>query len=426
MAARVDHMLGIGLLAMSLSATVRAERQGATERGPDASVASAANRRLYVAVPGVRNYLEYGGHGLLVFDIDHGHRFVKRIATAGLDASGAPLNVKGICASARTRRLYISTIKQLMCLDLVSERILWEKSYELGCDRMSMTPDGKLIYLPCLEGPLWYVVRAEDGAEIARITPNSGAHNTIVGRSGQEAYLAGLKSPFLAVVDISTNEVVRSVGPFAASIRPFTVNARESLCFVNVNDLLGFEVGDLKSGRKLYRVEVQGFKKGPTKRHGCPSHGVGLTPDEKEIWVTDAANSRMHIFDATAKPPRQVASVVLRDQPGWITFSTDGQYAYPSTGDVVDVRSRKIVAALRDEAGRDVQSEKMVEVDFQGSQPVRAGDQFGLGRAVQAAASLPEPVQLNARQDHRRVLTADRYINGAHLPAAGPATRRPR
>ena len=32
---------------------------------------------LYVAVPGIRDYLGYGGHGILVFDIDNGHRFVK-------------------------------------------------------------------------------------------------------------------------------------------------------------------------------------------------------------------------------------------------------------------------------------------------------------------------------------------------------------
>ena len=40
---------------------------------------------------------------------------------------GKPLNVKGICASAATRKIYISTTKQLMCLDLVSEKLLWEK-----------------------------------------------------------------------------------------------------------------------------------------------------------------------------------------------------------------------------------------------------------------------------------------------------------
>jgi len=348
-------------------------------------------RRLYVAEPGIRDYLEYGGHGLLVFDIDHGHRFVKRIATAGLDAKGKPLNVKGVCTSAATRKIYVSTIEQLMCLDLVTEKLLWEKRFELGCDRMAMTPDGQLIYLPSFEGPLWYVVRALDGEVVAKIAPNSGSHNTLVGYSGNAAYLAGLKSPFLTVADTRTNQPIRAVGPFSASIRPFTVSGRETLCFVNVNELLGFEIGDLVGGRKLHRVEVKGFEKGPTKRHGCPSHGIGLTPDEKELWLTDAFNNRVHIFDATVMPPQQVMAIVVRDQPGWITFSIDGQYAYPSTGDVIETKSRQIVALLKDELGRDVQSEKMVEIDFEGSEPVKAGDQFGLGRRVASGETSGSP-----------------------------------
>src|SRR4051794_30286757 len=70
-------------------------------------------RRLYVATPGIRNYLEYGGHGLLVFDIDDGHKFVKRIPLAGLNAEGKPDNVKGVCASASTGLAYVSTIRTL-------------------------------------------------------------------------------------------------------------------------------------------------------------------------------------------------------------------------------------------------------------------------------------------------------------------------
>jgi hypothetical protein len=54
---------------------------------------------LYVAVPGIRDYLEYGGHGILVFDIENGHKFVRRIPTGGLDEKGHALNVKGICAN---------------------------------------------------------------------------------------------------------------------------------------------------------------------------------------------------------------------------------------------------------------------------------------------------------------------------------------
>src|SRR5216117_1919011 len=285
-------------------------------------------RLLYVAAPGIRNYLEYGGHGILVFDIDRGHRFVKRIASAGLDENGRPLNVKGVCASALTKRIYVSTTQTLTCTDLVTEKILWEKAYEGGCDRMAISPDGKVIYLPSLEKDHWHVVDALLCDVIKKIVTHSGAHNTIYGPDGKHVYLAGLRSPLLSVAGAKGHAISMTVGPFSASIRPFTVNGRQTLCFVNVNDLLGFEVGDLKTGRMLHRVEIQGFNKGPVKRHGCPSHGIGLTPDEKELWVADAANSRIHIFDATVMPPKQVTSIPLRDQPGWVTFSIDGRYAY--------------------------------------------------------------------------------------------------
>ncbi len=341
---------------------------------------AAEHRLLYVAEPGIRNDLSYGGHGVLVFEIDHGHQFLKRIKTSGVDEKGAPLNVKGICASVISKRFYVSTTRTLTCFDLVTDKILWEKPYEGGCDRMSISPEGTFIYLPSLEKDHWHVVNGLTGEIIKKIVPKSGAHNTIVGLDGQHAYLAGLRSPILRVTDSSTHEVSREVGPFGNFIRPFTINGQQTLCFVNVNELLGFEIGDLTSGKMLHRVEVRDFKKGPTQRHGCPSHGIALTPDEKEIWLTDAFNRRLHVFDATIMPPRQVASIKLRDEPGWITLSIDGHYAYPSTGDVIDTSSREIVAELKDEKGADVQSEKLLEIDFDGSQPTRAGDQFGLGR----------------------------------------------
>jgi DNA-binding beta-propeller fold protein YncE len=246
---------------------------------------------------------------------------------------------------------------------------------------MSMTPDGKVLFVPSFEKDIWNVVDGATGSVITNIETKSGSHNTVVGLDGKRMYLAGLRSPLLSVADTSTHKVVQAVGPFSASIRPFTVNAAQTLCFVNVNGLLGFEVGDLKSGKMLHRVEVKGFEKGTPKRHGCPSHGVGLTPDEKEVWVCDAANSHMHVFDATVMPPRQIASIRVREQPGWITFSLDGRYAYPSTGDVIDTKSKKIITGLKDEKGGEVHSEKMVEIVVRDGTPVRTGDQFGVGRA---------------------------------------------
>ena len=348
---------------------------------PQATEPKAGDRHLlYVAVPGIRDYLQFGGAGILVFDMDQGHRFVKRIATPASQLT-KPENIKGICASSATGRLYFTTLTKLYCLDLTTEKTLWEKALPGGCDRLAITPDGKLLYVPSLEGPHWHVVDAASGDILAKIEPNSGAHNTICSLDGTRAYLAGLRSRDLSVVDTKTQQIVQKVGPFDGPIRPFTVNAAKTLCFVTVNDLLGFEVGDMKSGKMLHRVEVENFKKGTPKRHGCPSHGVGLNPDETEIWVCDGANSHVHVFDATIMPPRQMTSLKLREQPGWVTFSLDGKYAYPSTGEVVDTTSKKILLGLSDEQGREVHSEKMVEIVWNGKKVVRVGDQFGVGRA---------------------------------------------
>jgi hypothetical protein len=377
---RVSKPLVATLVLLALT-TGRASGQGADER------------RLYVATPGIRDYLEYGGHGLLVFDIDQGHKLVKRIPTAGLKPDGKPDNVKGVCASAATGRIYVGTTTTMTSLDLVSGKILWEHPYDGGCDRMAISPDGRTIYLPSFEKDHWNVVEALEGSVLARITPKSGSHNTVYGLDGSHAYLAGLKSPLLTVANTSKHEAERVIGPFSSPIRPFTINGRQTLCFANVNGLLGFEVGDLASGAMLHRVEVQGYKAGPVKRHGCPSHGVGLTPDEKELWVVDGFNKRVHVFDATAMPPKQVASLEVRDEPGWITFSIDGRYAYPSTGEVIEVSTRKTVATLADEQGRPVLSEKMVEVDFRDGRPIRTGDQFGLGRVGTSVPSRETPAR---------------------------------
>lgn len=352
----------------------------ATLATPAARPADPERRFLYVAAPGIRNYVEHGGIGLLVFDIDAGYRFVRRIPTFEVPAGSAPENIKGIAAHAGTGRVYLATPLRVAAFDLTTDRLVWNRQYPGGADRLALSPDGRLLYVPSFEGPHWHAVDAATGDIVAKVVTESGAHNTIYGSDGRRVYLAGLKSSTLNIADPVTHTISGRVGPFSQSIRPFTVNHAQTRVYVNVNDLLGFEVGDITTGRVLHRVEVTGFQKGPVKRHGCPSHGIGLTPDEREIWLTDGANSRLHVFDNTVAPPRQVASLPVRDQPGWITFSMDGRHAYPSTGEIIDTATRRVIATLTDETGRAVQSEKLVEVVFAGGRPLRTGDQFGIGR----------------------------------------------
>ncbi len=338
------------------------------------------DKYLYVAVPGIRDYLGYGGHGLLVFDMEKNFSFIKRIPLKGFHPDGTPANIKGIDVSIPLNTIYISTKYSLQCLNLATEELQWEVPFDGGCDRMSIAPDGLTMYMPSFEKHYWNVVDCHDGKIISQFDVFTRAHNTIYGPAGKRVYLGDIGTPFLNIASTETHTLESKVGPFKGGIRPFTINSAETRVYVCVNDVLGFEVGDLQTGEKLANVTVQGWDKGPVRRHSCPSHGIALTIDEREVWVCDAHNMRIHVF--SAEPPyQQQTSIPLSDMPGWITMSLDGQYAFASSGEIINVKTRDIVTTLKDEFHNTVSSEKMVEVHLSDGKAVFAGDQFGIGRA---------------------------------------------
>ncbi len=343
---------------------------------------------LYVAVPGRRNYLQYGGIGVLVFDAGRHFQFVKRIPTWDYPASQEPESIKGMSANAGTGMLYLSTNYRLAAMNLTTEKIVWEQKFDGDCcDRAAVSPDGKVVYAPAIEGHAWYVVDAMTGKEIKKLDtgPLNSPHNTIFSLDGSRVFLSG---PLLAIADTKTNTVVQTL-KFGNKVRPFTINGGGTYVFANVNDLLGFEVADVKTGEVIHRVQVNGFgwSKDRVIEHSCPSHGIALSPDEKELWVGDLANGYIHVFDSTVMPPRQMKSIRTRSNPSWITFGLDGKYVYPSSGDVIDAASKQVVNGLRDEVGRQVESEKILEIMFVDGKPIRAVDQFGVGQVRDAVAN---------------------------------------
>ena len=170
--------------------------------------------------------------------------------------------VRGIAAHAPSRRVYVSTTKRLAAIDLETDRIVWEKSYDGHCcERMAISPDGETIYAPAFGSPRWFVVHAATGELRASIGVTGWPRATIYSRDGRYVFLGAWDSPVLSVADTARHEVVRTIGPFGGSVCPFTVNGRNTLVFANVDGLVGFEVGDLQTGLILDRVAVDGYDK---------------------------------------------------------------------------------------------------------------------------------------------------------------------
>lgn len=348
------------------------------------SVATAADveRRLYVT----------NETGISVYDIDHGHALLRKIQIPG---SG---DYKGIAASPQLGRLYVTshTRDELICLNLADDHVVWRKNLGKYADSMWVTPDGLRMYLPFRDEIDWKVVDCADGSVLAQIDTERGRryevdpiadigpHNTWINPAGTRVYMEVLTVPYVYVADARTNRVLGKIGPFAKGVRPFAVSDDEKYLYANVDGLLGFEVAEINAdhsgGKVIHRVET----KTPAERvaqvnpppvhkpHSTASHGINLSPDQKEVWVVDGVYGYVYVFDVTSLPPKQTASIPLYDDPkkqphpGWITFGIDGRYAYPDGGAVIDARAKKVVARIPT-------SEKLIEVDFEGGKPVRAG-----------------------------------------------------
>jgi DNA-binding beta-propeller fold protein YncE len=343
--------------------------------------ASAVERRLYVT----------DRTGISVYDIDHDHKLLRKI---DVPDSG---DYKGICASPHLNRLYITshTRDELICLDLANDTIVWRKKLGKYADSMWTTPDGIRLYLPFRDEIAWKVIDARDGSVLAHIDTERGKryevdpiadigpHNTWINLAGTRVYMEVLTVNYVYVADTQTNQLLGKIGPFAKGVRPFAVSEDEKYLYANVDGLLGLEIAqispDHKSGNVIYRVETQTpaerLKEMPPpahKPHSTASHGINISPDQKEVWVVDGVYGYVYVFDVTSLPPKQTAAVPMfkdpkdRPHPGWLTFGINGQYAYPDGGAVIDTKTKQVVSRIPT-------SEKMIEVDFDAGKCVAAG-----------------------------------------------------
>ena len=184
------------------------------------------------------------------------------------------------------------------------------------------------------------VVDAKNGELIKRIPVGPEAHNSIVSLDGRRAYLGTIM--MLTVIDTSTDRIIRQIKDVGEDrVFPFTMDRQNRIGYVCLGEHVGFHVVDLETGKIMHRV-LAGDEPIPHQ-----SHGVALTPDETELWVSDQTNRKFYVFDATKMPPEPKDQVeVSEDGHGWLTFSIDGQYAWTHTSDVFDAKTKKRVATF--------------------------------------------------------------------------------
>jgi len=352
---------------------------------------------IYVALPGgssdepastVRT-----GEGLLILDAKADYAVVKRIPIQNLPGPLAPEEVSAMMANPVTNMVYLSTRGHLIAMDLATDKIVWNKTYEPGtcCERGQITPDGLTLEVGSNLKDFHYVLDAKTGDVKGKIpTPKSMFnHNMNMSPDGKTVFDAP-NGITMTVADMATMKPTHTI-TFDDHIRVFVINHDASRVYANLNNLLGFEIADAKTGKIVKRVEAPGEMwkakwADPNQHfygHGAPQHGLALTPDESEMWVPDSINNQMLIYNNAGQDDWKLdpsKTIKLAHASNWITMGLDGKIALSSSGDVIDVKSHRIVGQLKDEYGNLIHSEKFLELAFDNKgHLMRTVNQFAIG-----------------------------------------------
>jgi hypothetical protein len=335
-----------------------------------------------------------------VYDMDNGHALVKRVSMPLADGKGAIVDrARNILYLSECGNTCTWVTGSIIKYNLVTDTIIWIANYQFGIDALALTPDGSTMYNADGEGStdgLIHYLDSASGMAKGSVTVNVGAHNTIMGLSGAHVYTGGFmpatNARYLMAIDTSTNMISQMIGPFANNVgRPFTINGKETIVYAAENSFLGFEVASLTTGKVMFNVPIKGFTWTNPWVTGSPSHGISMSPDEKELYVMDGPNSYVHVFDISnpASAPVQVADIPLSkisgletpctsacEREGWVLHSRDGRFVYVGdSGDVIDTSTRKVVAHLTPLTN----TRKYLEIDWQNGAPVLATGRYGLG-----------------------------------------------
>jgi YVTN family beta-propeller protein len=237
---------------------------------------------------------------------------------------------------------------QLVWIDPRTDKVARRVSVGPAPNQLALTPDGKTAYVPCSDG-YYEVVDVDKGKVVERIFTGGRPHNTLCSPDGRHMYLAPMGIPKkVTIVDTATHKPVGTI-PFSSVVRPIALSKDESRLYAEVDGLVGIEVADVQARRMIHRVPAELADE--LKKKDSRSHGIGIRPDQKEVWECDVEHHEVHVYDITGETPKQIATIPIGSQVYWLTFTPDGKTCYVAARGanavaVVDTATKKVTANI--------------------------------------------------------------------------------
>jgi YVTN family beta-propeller protein len=274
----------------------------------------------------------------------------------------------GVTGSPDGSRIYVSNESEstIDVFDAKTYALIKKVKLSGHPNNLAVAKDGRIVVAIARDPGALEIIDGKTLTSTKRILTNGRLHNTYVTPDSKYAYMGSTRTNILTVVDLAKEEIAWELN-LGKGVRPMTAEANPDgstkRIFVQVSELDGVRVVDFAQKKEVGVIEVPKLPNRPAfieHRLDSPSHGVGVSPDNKTLWITSIPQNAVFAYDladlklkghvelptinvAGKKPIGTVAN--------WVTFTPDGKQIYVSNAannsvTAIDTAAMKINAVI--------------------------------------------------------------------------------
>jgi len=264
--------------------------------------------------------------------------------------------VHGLAVSADGSTVYVASDKtgNFQVVDARTGKVTAQIPIGSDPNQMTLTKDGRFAYVPMRGEATIAVVQLSPLRIVKKLPSPSGPHDAYTSADGTRIYVGAQFGNGIVVIDPARQEVLHVIQT-PEGVRPLEPSADGRTIYVALSKLIGFVVVDPATRRITRRVELGTLPEGiPVPYRDTYTHALQLTPDGRELWVTDDVHDLIRVVRLSDM--KEVAQIRTGHFPHWFALRPDGKVIFASLwfSDAVaaiDVASRKVLKNIQFELG---------------------------------------------------------------------------
>ena len=235
----------------------------------------------------------------------------------------------GIAFSPDGSRVYVSdeVDSTLDVFDRKSGKLLKKVALSAHPNNIAVAKDGRIVVGIARDPGALDIIDPATLTRTKSMPVHGRLHNVYVTPDSKYVVTGSIRTGIVTVIDLATEQLAWEV-KLDKGIRPMAIEAgpdgSTKRIFVQLSDFNGFAVVDFAARKEVARVQLPAAKtefETDGDRATAPSHGIGVAPDGKTLWVTSIPNNAVYVYSLAdlALDRRSRASVPQAAGP-WIDF----------------------------------------------------------------------------------------------------------